>query len=66
MHNSHNEMNNMLMKDSSQDRDEMNIRYNNTNMDMRYELIMIVNQIKNICIIFIILFEYSKISYKTR
>jgi hypothetical protein len=33
-YNSHNEMNNMLMEDSSQDRDEMNISYNNTNMDM--------------------------------
>jgi hypothetical protein len=34
MHNSHNKMNNMLMKDSSQDKDEMNINDNSTDMDM--------------------------------
>jgi predicted metal-binding membrane protein len=34
MYNSHNEMNNMLMKDSSQDRDEMIINDNSTDMDM--------------------------------
>jgi predicted metal-binding membrane protein len=34
MHNSHNEMNSMMVEDSSQDKDEDNISDNNTNMDM--------------------------------